>query len=267
MQDFLSQIKLVDNGAKFYKTDLHFHTPESHDYKDKSIPYKDLVEKAISKGINMIAITDHNTGTGYKKMLKAANGTSLVVLPGVEITVEGIHILGIFPEKDTAEDVTYLLHNLKIKDKDMGKKETISNVELSIPKVLEEITNAGGIPIIAHTDSDKGLTKATKGRWRTELIRHKHLKVVEITKDATKRFFDGSDPQYNKKLSCIKSSDAHHPNEIGQRATWIKMGECSFRGLKQIIHEPDLRIYLTEPVSDNYPKIIGMDHCCPNVEF
>ena len=259
MENLLSQLQLVDNGAKWYKVDLHLHTPTSHDYKDRSIPYNAIVGKTLSKGLDMIAITDHNTGYGYKKMCEAARGTQLVVLPGVEIIVEGIHILAVFPEKDTATDITYLLHNLKIKDEDMGKKETISSVELSIPRVLEEVDRAGGIPIIAHTDSTKGLTKEIRGVWRAQLVRHKSLKVVEITKDETKDFFDGSDPSYRRKLSCIKGSDAHHPDEIGQRATWIKMGECNFRGLKQIIHEPDLRISLREPVADHYPRIIGMD--------
>jgi len=259
MSNFLSQLQLVDNGAKWYKVDLHLHTPQSHDYKDRGISYKVIVEKALSSGLDMIAITDHNTGFGYEKMREAAKETNLVVLPGVEIVVEGVHILAVFPEKDTASDITYLLHNLKIRDEDMGKKETISSIELSIPKVLEEINRAGGIPIVAHTDSAKGLTEEIRGMRRTKLIQHESLKVVEITKDETKHFFDGSDPNYRRKLSCIKGSDAHHPNEIGQRATWIKMGECSFRGLKQIIHEPDLRVSLTEPVTDPYPKIVGME--------
>jgi hypothetical protein len=259
MESFLSQLKLVDNGARWYKLDLHVHTPKSHDYKDTNTSYEAIVQKSVSSGLDMIAVTDHNTGAGYEEMRAAARGTSLVVLPGVEITVAGIHVLGIFPEKDTATDINYLLHNLKIKDEHMGKKETISSIELSIPQVLEEITNAGGLPIIAHTDSSKGLAKELEGMYRTKLIQHKAIKVMEITRDTSKRFFDGTDPSYKRKLACIKSSDAHCLDEIAQRATWIKMGQCNFRGLKQIIHEPDLRISLTEPSPEPYPTIIGMD--------
>jgi len=259
MQSFLSQLKLVDNGAKWHKVDLHFHTPESHDYKDRTISYEALIHKAASSGLDMIAVTDHNTGAGYEKIQEAAKKASLVILPGVEITVEGIHILGILPETKTAADIKYLLHNLKIKDEDMGKKETISDIKLSIPHVLDQIVNVGGIPIIAHTDSTKGLTKEIKGVWRTKLIQYDALKVLEITKDETRRFFDGTDPHYKRKLTCIKGSDAHHLDEIGQRVTWIKMGECDFRGLKQIIYEPDLRISLSEPRPESYPRIIGME--------
>ena len=259
MESFLSQLKLIDNGTKWHKVDLHIHTPESREYKDKKVSYEAIMETAKSARLDMIAITDHNTGAGIDQAKQAAKTTDLVLLPGVEIEVEGIHVLGIFSESSTADDIKYVLHNLKIKDKDMGKKETISDVELSIPQVLREITRAGGIPIIAHTDSSKGLTKEIKGMWRTKLIQHETLKVLEITKNETKKFFDGTDPYYQRKLACIKNSDAHSLEEIGRRATWIKMGECNFRGLKQIIHEPDLRISLAEPRPEPYPRIIGMD--------
>lgn len=258
MPEFLEKIQNIDNGARFYKVDLHFHTPASHDYKVRNIPYDSLVHKALENDLDMIAVTDHNIGTGYEEMRKAATGRRLVVLPGVEIIVEGVHLLAILPEKDTAADIVYLLHNLRIKDENMGKKDTISDISLSIPAVLDMISGAGGIAIAAHTDSSRGLTHDISGTWRTALVQNPALKVVEITHDRTKKYFDGQDPIYRRRLSCIKGSDAHHPDEIGQRATWIKMGECSFRGLSQIIHEPGLRISLREPSFEPYPRIIGM---------
>jgi len=258
MIDFFKRIVGVDSGARFYKVDLHFHTPASHDYKNKSVSYASLVKKAIESGLEMIAVTDHNIGSGYDEMVKASNGTSLIVLPGVEITVEGIHILGIFPRKDKSSDITYLLHNLGIKDEDMGKKDTITDVSLSIPDVLRKIRDIGGIPVAAHTDQkDSGLTEARDGIWRIKILQSE-IDVVEVKRDKNLKFFDGSDPQYKRRLACIRGSDCHNMEEIGQCATWVKMGECSFIGLKQIIHEPVLRISLNEPVVEAYPKIIGM---------
>ncbi|HEB36275.1 MAG TPA: PHP domain-containing protein [Candidatus Aminicenantes bacterium] len=254
----LSILKNVDSGARFYKVDLHIHTPKSYDYDDKSILYESLVKRAIDSGLEMIAITDHNIGTAYEEMKEAAKNTSLIVLPGVEVTVEGVHIIGIFPQKKDSNDITYLLHNLKIKDEDMGKEETISSIELTIPAVLKEIVNAGGVPICAHVGSTKGLTDEIRGIWRQLLIQHKALKIVEISKIEDKKWFDGTDSNYKRKLTCVMGSDAHHPDEIGRRFVWIKMGECSFNALKQIIHEPDLRISLSTPSKAKYPKLIGM---------
>ncbi len=259
----IQRITGVDNGARFYKIDLHFHTPASHDYEDRGAPFSVLVERALQEGLHMVAVTDHNIALGYDKMREAARGTELIVLPGVELTVGGgkniIHILGVFPEKETSADIVYLLHNLRIKDEDMGKKQTITSVDLSIPDILKEVDAAGGIAIAAHTDSAGGLTEEIRGVWRTALVQHDALKVVEIVNDKNAKYFDGQDRYYRRKLSCIKGSDAHHPDHIGRRATWVKMGECSFAGLRQIVFEPDLRISLTEPRMEPYPKIIGMD--------
>jgi hypothetical protein len=248
----------VDNGASFYKVDLHFHTPASHDYKDRSVRYERLVEKALEAGLNMVAVTDHNTGAGFDEMTKTARNSPLVVLPGVEITVENIHLLAIFPENSSCRDVTFLLHNLKIKDNDFGKKETICSVELSIANVLEEIEQAGGIGIAAHTGSERGMTEEIRGVWRQKLVQHPALKVIELTKHEDIRYFDGTDPVYKRKFSCVMGSDAHHPDEIGRRATWIRMGDSNFRSLKQIVCEPQLRISLTQPRNEPYPRIVGM---------
>lgn len=259
MNSILDKIKDIDNGARFYKVDLHFHTPASHDYKDKSIQYDVLVDKAIEEGLDLIAVTDHHIGTGYEKMFEAAKGKNIVILPGVEVTVQNIHIIAIFPEKTNASDIEFLLHNLGIKDEEFGARETIVSIKITIPGVLETISKAGGIGIAAHTDSKKGLTEDIRGELRTALIQDESLKILEITKPEEAIYYDGTDPNYKKKLTCVMSSDSHHPDEIGKRATWIKMSECSFQGLKQIIFEPDLRVYLDEPKTTTYQNIIAMN--------
>jgi len=252
-----SDLQTAHDGARYYKVDLHVHTPASHDYQAKGVGSDDIVRAALEADLDMIAITDHHTGRGFEDVREAA-GTDLVVLPGVEVVAEGVHILGLFPEEKACADIVYLLHNLEIKDEDMGRKETISSVELTIPDVLRHIERAGGFPIAAHTDSTKGLTEEIRGRWRSDLMAHKALKVLEVTRLDSTRFFDGSDPTYKRRLTCVRSSDAHHPGEVGRRATWVRMGQCSYRSLKQIIFEPELRVSLEEPVEEPHPKILGM---------
>jgi len=48
-------------GAEWRKWDLHFHTPTSYDYENKSITDKEIVETLKEKEISAVAITDHNT--------------------------------------------------------------------------------------------------------------------------------------------------------------------------------------------------------------
>lgn len=54
----------------FVKIDLHVHTPISKFYKGKTddTEYFSILRNAIGKNIKVIAITDHNTIDGYKKL-------------------------------------------------------------------------------------------------------------------------------------------------------------------------------------------------------
>lgn len=58
-----------------------------------------IVEEAIARGINLIAITDHNASANVPAVMKAAEGKNLTVLPGIELeTAEEIHLVCLFPD-------------------------------------------------------------------------------------------------------------------------------------------------------------------------
>ena len=65
-------LKKKEVKEKFYKVDLHIHTPASSCYKgDKSNEeYLKIIKKAKDVGIKIMAITDHNSIEGYKKIIE-----------------------------------------------------------------------------------------------------------------------------------------------------------------------------------------------------
>jgi len=84
-------------GLKFYKLDLHIHTPASKCYSYPEHIPKTIVQSAIDCGLTAIAITDHNTAEWIDATKEAAQGTSLVIFPGIEISLsEGFHLVGLF---------------------------------------------------------------------------------------------------------------------------------------------------------------------------
>src|ERR1017187_2578138 len=92
------------HGARFYKADLHTHTPASHDYGDKAASAKDILTMASDAGIEIFAITDHNSAGWIDTMRTASVGSSVTILPGVEITTPEGHILALFrSEEHTSE--------------------------------------------------------------------------------------------------------------------------------------------------------------------
>ena len=202
-----AEIQALGDGAHYCKVDLHVHTPASHDYADKRAAHGDLIKKARAVDLDMIAVTDHHTAQGVDPMRDAAKGTGVLVLPGVEVSASGIHILAIFAEDTPAAKIDdYLLPRLGVKPDERDRPETTASMELSVPKVLQEIMEAGGIAVAAHTDSDKGLTSTFRGQARIDLVRDLRLGVVEITKAETTKYLDGTDPNYKRELTCIQSS-------------------------------------------------------------
>ncbi len=89
-------------GLWFRNADLHVHTPASECFPNKDITPEIIVARAIGSGMDAIAITDHNSAAWVDKVVVAAANTTLIVFPGVEITVQpGVHVLAIFPEFET----------------------------------------------------------------------------------------------------------------------------------------------------------------------
>ncbi|MCJ7655132.1 MAG: PHP domain-containing protein, partial [Dehalococcoidia bacterium] len=79
------------------KADLHLHTTAS----DGRLEPKDIVSLAVKVGLDVIAITDHDTIGGITPALAAAEAfPSLRVIPGVEINTDvphgEVHVLGYF---------------------------------------------------------------------------------------------------------------------------------------------------------------------------
>lgn len=80
------------------RIDLHAHSNKS----DGTDPPDVLVQRAAAAGLDVIALTDHDTYDGWPDALAAARPAGVTVVPGVEMstTVEGagVHVLGYLPD-------------------------------------------------------------------------------------------------------------------------------------------------------------------------
>lgn len=76
--------------------DLHTHST----YSDGTFSPAQLVAEGLRKKLRAVALTDHNTVAGLPEFLKAAEGTGLEGIPGVEISTgynnQEVHIVGLF---------------------------------------------------------------------------------------------------------------------------------------------------------------------------
>jgi predicted metal-dependent phosphoesterase TrpH len=89
---------------KTYRAELHVHTALSPCAEVEMIPPL-IVQEAQERGINLIAITDHNATANIAAVQKAAQGSDLVVLAGMELqTREEVHVLCLFDSLDQANE-------------------------------------------------------------------------------------------------------------------------------------------------------------------
>lgn len=82
------------------KIDLHVHTTAS----DGTLSGREVVELAAQSGLAAIAVTDHDTVSGYAEAAKAGAELGVEVVPGIEISTKyggAVHILGYYIDPDS----------------------------------------------------------------------------------------------------------------------------------------------------------------------
>lgn len=262
---------------------MHLHTPASADYQQETITYLDILREAERKGIDILAFTDHNTVAGYHKMEDEIENLELLekldrltnverqrlqeyrrledrvlLLKGVEFTATfGFHILGIFPPDVSLRDLEFLLLKLNIPADRLDEGATDVGASADVLTAYRLIDEAGGIVIAAHANSSNGVALhgiQFGGQTRIAFTQDEHLHALEVTdlekkgRKTTARFFDGSKPEYPRRMRCIQSSDAHRLTRqsdksrhlgVGDRMTEVLLEERSFEALRDVFVSDD----------------------------
>src|SRR4051812_40445646 len=90
----LKDVTTFARGARFYRADLHIHSfGASHDVKDPAMVPMAIVQQAVREGLGIVAITDHNEISNVPAAVEAAQGTGVMVVPGVELSTPEGHLL------------------------------------------------------------------------------------------------------------------------------------------------------------------------------
>ena len=243
-------------GARWWKFDLHTHTPASRDtywYRGQSsngrMTPEQWLQRFMDAGIDCVAITDHNSGAWVDE-LKAAYETmrntdatafrELHLFPGVEITVNsGFHLLAIFGPDKTTSDVDTLLGAIDYRD---TKGESSGVTYKSAIEVVEAILNAGGVPIPAHVEAEKGLLRTKSGEPSKpeidantirQILSNENIHAMEVVDRTVRKaaLYDESGVDWCEVLGsdCHSFRSAKAP---GERYTWVKMESPSLEGLR-----------------------------------
>lgn len=124
--------------------DLHTHTTES----DGTLAPEELVRHAAEMGLEAIAVTDHDTFTGFEQAAAKARGTSLRVVRGIELNsrlnllaggYRSAHILGYFPSEEPLRQFTEWLEEQRRERRTRNEKLVASlrarNVDINLAEI------------------------------------------------------------------------------------------------------------------------------------
>lgn len=208
---------------RWFRADLHVHTVLSPCAAVEMTP-RNIVRHAQAAGIDIVAITDHNAGDNVAAALRAATGTTVAVLPGMELqTREEVHLLALFGKmREFVKWCEFVLpHRSPLRNDEnrfgpqfvvdetdelirIEEAMLLASTDLSLEEAVAQIDTLGGIAIAAHVDrpmfsclTQLGFIPPDLGLAAVEVSRNTR---VESAREKLPRIGD---------LPIITSSDAH----------------------------------------------------------
>lgn len=179
---------MPNSGSGFI--DLHTHTTAS----DGSYSPQELVEAAAAVGLDLIAITDHDTFDGYEAALPYAQTAQQTVVRGIELNsrldLEGgrhrsVHVLGYWPAGEPTQSFLEWLQSQKDERRERNRK-------------LAESLESRGVHISLSDVEAVGRSLTGRPHFAKVLVQKGYATDAD---DAFQRFLGESAPTYVERQS------------------------------------------------------------------
>ncbi|NLU53569.1 MAG: PHP domain-containing protein [Clostridiaceae bacterium] len=228
-----------------YWVDLHIHSCLSP-CADEDMTPNNIVNMSLIKGLDIIAITDHNSVSNAAACMEVGSKEGLVVVPGMELTTaEEIHLVCLFPGIDEAcefEKIVYanlppsknredifgpqiIMNSL---DEVTGHEERLLSAAcgLDIETALDTVRGLGGVVVPSHVDRQSFSILNTLGA----IPREYGFKYLEYSRNLRLDSFLEEHSEL-KDYQFIRSSDAHYIVDILEQETFLDLKDKSIKSL------------------------------------
>lgn len=225
--------------------DFHIHSALSP-CGDNDMTPNNLINMSIIKGLDAVALTDHNACENVRAAAAVA-GDKIIFIPGMEVeTSEEVHIVTLFPTADAAEEMQRILvdsspfipnrpeifgnqYIMDENDEICGEidRMLVTASGLDIYTVVAAAKDLGGTAYPAHIDRESYSVLSNLGFIPPDL----DISAVEIT-EKSRAALEG---EYSNRYNIITSSDAHYLWDISERNHYIEVSDTSVRGILNAI--------------------------------
>ncbi|MGB9823829.1 MAG: PHP domain-containing protein [Candidatus Hydrothermia bacterium] len=236
--------------------DLHIHSTLSPCGSLEMAP-KAIVNKAKEKGINLIAVTDHNSFENAYYVEKAAKSAEIFAFYGMEVqSREEVHVLAIFDIYDKLEafgkivyeNLPFVPNNpeffgdqVVVDENDeiirFEEKLLINSVSLSLEEVVDLIKEHDGLAILSHVNASHFSIISQLG-FVPEGLKVDALEVKYDTKPEEIESLG-----IYKNYPVITSSDAHYLKDIGRGYTIFEMEKPTLVEIRKALSRLENRNY------------------------
>jgi PHP family Zn ribbon phosphoesterase len=231
--------------------DLHIHSCLSPCGDDDNTP-SNIVGMAMIKGLQVIAVTDHNSCKNCGAAIKVGETYGVKVIPGMELTtLEEVHVVCLFPELENAMNfdayVYERLMDVKNREDIFGKQQIMDENDVVTGKVDKLLINAtsipfdqvydlmkefGGVMIPAHIDKQANSLIANLG-----FVPPDSQFVTAEVKDLTKLHGLQKSNPYLLGCRILSNSDAHYLGDINEKGYTIEVDELSARCVVEMLNK------------------------------
>lgn len=230
--------------------DLHLHSCLSP-CGDADMTPANLAAMCALAGMDVVALTDHNTTGNCAAFCRAAERNGLLALPGMELcTREEIHVVCLFPSPDRAAAFgDYVAARLPAQqnapdifgpqiymdDEDgiLGEESRLlaGCADIGIDDIPALIQQFGGVAYPAHIDRPSFSLLAVLGFWTSDF----GFPLAELSLRCPPDFINRPDLEG---LRFVTSSDAHYLEQVPDAAHWMELPERTPKAVLQWLSGP-----------------------------
>ena len=233
--------------------DLHLHSCLSPCGSDEMTP-ANLAAMCALAGLQIVALTDHNTCGNCASFCRAAQLHGLTVLSGMELcTQEEIHVVCLFSDPEQAEDFSREItrhlppirndparfgRQLRMDDEDgvLGEESAFlaGSTDIPLAQVPKLVSAWGGAAFPSHIDRPSFSLLGVLGLWDPDL----GFTAAELSHHCPPELARRPDLAG---LQLLTNSDAHYLDQVWGAEHTLDLPECSPQAVIQRLacHPPD----------------------------
>jgi len=224
-----------------FRADLHIHSVLSPCGGLDMSPAA-IVQKALEKRIDIIALADHNSAGNLEALEEVARGR-IALFFGLEIqSASETHLLALFGERKSAEDMGDLLYprlpmipnnpdyfgdQVVVDARDqiirLEEKLLLQSVDMEIEEITEEVHNRGGLVFFSHIDRDTFSVISQLGFIPEDTL----VDGIEISRHLSLEKARSRYEEYTH-FPFITNSDAHLIDDVGYVSTTYELEAPTF---------------------------------------